>query len=46
MSDKRCNLHAGSNPDEEAKGDPSTGLYGDNKDTTFYKLQKDLEGKY
>ena len=27
------------------KGDSSTGLYGDNKDTTFYKLQQDVEAK-
>ena len=27
------------------KGDPSTGLFGDNKDATYYKLQQDLEAK-
>ena len=27
------------------KRDPSTGLYGDNKNTTFYKLQQDLKAK-
>ena len=27
----------------QTKGDASTGLYGDNKDATFFKLQQDLQ---
>ena len=31
--------------DLHQKGDPSTGVVGDNRNTTFFKLQQDLEAQ-